>query len=73
MSFKTKSYKDRLQSAIDRTDKDGVSDLQAFKILYDVIVAEIAMVEKIESMSGFRAWFEGERFDLAAVKGRKKT
>jgi hypothetical protein len=69
--FNTKSYADRLEAAIAKAEK-AQTDLEAFQILGTAMRAEIALVNKITSMPMFRAWIEGERFDLGGkIKARK--
>ena len=71
MSWKTKSYAERLTAAIVKSDAEADPE-QAVYILKCALQKEIDLVKKIESMSGFRAWFEGERFDVQAIRGNKR-
>ena len=67
----TKSYKERLRAAIAKSDAHSDVE-QAIFILKQAIEAEIALIDKIESMPMFRVWLEGERFDFEAIKARRK-
>lgn len=70
MSFSTKTYSQRLKAALVKCDKES-DPVWKVKILQDVINSEIKLVEKIENMPGFRAWLDGEHFDISQVRSRK--
>lgn len=71
MSFNSKSYEQRLRDAIAKSDKEPDVERAIF-ILKQAIENEIKLVNKLENMAGFRAWLQGERFELNTVSARKK-
>lgn len=71
LNYTTSGYAKRLRAAMLASDKEPDVE-RAIRILKDAFEREIALTEKITSMPHFRAWFEGERFDLSKIKARKK-
>ena len=70
MSWKTKSYAERLTAAIAKSDAEADPE-QAVYVMKCALQKEIKLANEIESMASFRAWFEGERFDVQMIRGRK--
>jgi len=68
--FQTKGVVERLNGACGKAA--NTKDINAaYKILEDAIAKEVQIVEAIIDMPGFKAWLEGDRFDLMKVRGRK--
>lgn len=72
MSFSTKSYAERLTAAIAASDKQTDPE-QAVVIMKRALLAEIKTVNAIANMPAFRAWIEGERFDMLSIRARSKS
>jgi hypothetical protein len=65
--FNSKGVVERLEAALKRAETAHRPQI----VLSDAIIKEIATIKAIKDMPGFRAWIEGERFDLSKAKGRK--
>jgi hypothetical protein len=70
-AFQTKGVIERLQKALDSSQKVMVASSKSQEILIAAINQEIKMLRDIKDTPDFRAWLEGERFDLTKAMGRK--
>jgi hypothetical protein len=72
MIVQTKGVAERLTAALTKASNPKLTTDQAFKILEDACHHEVKVVTAITDMPGFAAWIQGEHFDLAKARGRKK-
>ena len=68
--FKTKGIRERFK-AVQKKARDCIIPERSVELLMEAIDKEIAMIKAIKDMAGFRAWLDGERFDLSKIRGRK--